>query len=226
MTLGRLARRTTIGLVLACLVGAPSVWTAGVWTPDLARADPAARPPAPLSADDRALVDRSAAYLQGLDAMKGRFEQIDARGEVTRGDLYLKRPGRARFAYDPPSGVQVISDGYTVMVTDPRLKTVNRYALALTPLSLLLAKQVRLDKGVAVSAVDRLPDGYALTAHDARHPAQGQITLIFSESPLQLREWRISDAQGRTTRFRLLSFAPADGLDPSLFVVPPPHGAR
>jgi outer membrane lipoprotein-sorting protein len=176
--------------------------------------------PAPLSADDKALVDKAADYLQSLDAVRGRFEQTDAKGGVSHGDLFLKRPGRARFVFDPPSGVLVVSDGSTVMVTNPRLQTTNRYPLGSTPLSLFLAKQVRLDKGVAVSAVTRFSDGFALTAHDARHPAQGQITLLFGDKPMVLREWRITDGQGRTTQFRLTNLEPAPGLDANYFVVP------
>jgi outer membrane lipoprotein-sorting protein len=183
-------------------------------------------PAAPLSVDDKALVDRTADYLQNLDEVKGRFEQTDARGGVSHGDLYLKRPGRARFVFDPPSGVLVVSDGSTVMVTNPRLKTTNRYPLGSTPLSLFLAKQVRLDKGVAVSAVTRFSDGYALTAHDSRHPAQGQITLVFGDKPTQLREWRMTDSQGRTTQFRLTDLQAASGLDPNLFVVPQARPVR
>jgi outer membrane lipoprotein-sorting protein len=184
-----------------------------------ARAEPA---PPPLSDADKALVDKAAAYLEGLGQMKGRFQQIDARGSVSGGEIYLARPGRARFAYDPPSGVTVVSDGGTVVVSDPRLKTANRYPLWSTPLSLFLAKHVRLDRGVAVTAVDREPGGFSLTAQDAKHPAQGRIALIFADQPLALREWRLTDAQGRTTDFRLVDFAPATALDPALFKVPPP----
>ena len=61
----------------------------------------------PLSAADKALVDRAVAYLEGLTEAKGRFVQTDHRGRSTTGQLYLKRPGKARFAYDPPSGLLV-----------------------------------------------------------------------------------------------------------------------
>lgn len=176
----------------------------------------------PLSAEDQALVSRASAYLQGLGEVKGRFEQTDARGDVSTGLLYLKRPGRARFAYDPPSNLVVISDGATVLVRDPRLKSENRYPLGATPLALFLAKQIRLDRGVAVRSVDRIPGGYSLTAYDARHPAQGEILLGFSDDPVALREWRLTDGQGRTTQVRLSDLTPASGLDPNLFFVPPP----
>jgi outer membrane lipoprotein-sorting protein len=186
----------------------------------------AARADAPLSPEDKVLVDKAAAYLQGLGEMKGRFEQIDYRGGVSQGDIFLKRPGRARFAYDPPYGLLVISDGSSVMVSDPRLKSVNRYLLALTPLSILLAKQVRLDRGVVVTRVDRFTDGFAITARDAHHRNQGEITLTFGDNPMALREWKMTVAQRRITDIRLTAFEPTSGLDSNLFSIPSPAGAR
>jgi len=176
----------------------------------------------PLSADDKALVDTAAAYLQGLGEMKGRFEQIDYRGGVSHGDIYLARPGKARFAYDPPYGLLVISDGAEVMVSDPRLKTQHNYPLGVTPLSILLAKKVRLDRGVVITRVDHFVDGFALTARDAHHRGQGEITLTFGDNPTALREWKMTDAQGRVTDIRLTGFEPVSGLDPNLFVIPAP----
>ena len=185
-----------------------------------------ARADTPLSDEDKALVGKAAAYLQGLGEMKGRFDQVDSRGGVTHGDLYLKRPGKARFAYDPPYGLVVVSDGLTVVTSDPRLKTQSRYLLALTPLSILLAKHVRLDRGVAVTRVDRFIDGFALTAVDAHHRNMGEITMTFGDSPMALRSWKAKDAQGRITDIHLTSFEPTSGLDPNLFFIPAPPSAE
>jgi len=177
----------------------------------------------PLSPEDKALVDSAAAYLQALPTVKGRFEQTDARGGVTGGELYLSRPGKARFAYDPPSSRLVISDGHWVGISDPRLKTFSRYPLWSTPLSLFLAKTVRLDKGVVVDRVTRSADGFSLSAVDARHRSQGRITLTFAKDRVRLEEWTLTDSQGQVTRVRLTGLEPAGDLDPSLFVL---HGAK
>ena len=134
-------------------------------------------------------------------------------------------PGRARFAYDPPYGLLVVCDGYSVVVSDPRLKTLTRYPLGLTPLSILLAKHIRLDRGVVVTRVDRFADGFALTARDAHHRSQGEITLTFGDAPIALRAWKTTDAQGRITDIRLTAFEPASGLDPDLFHITAPADA-
>ena len=98
-----------------------------------------------LSSADLALVDKATKYLQGLDEVEGRFEQTNPRGAVQAGDIFLKRPGKARFQYDPPSGLVVVSDGRNVSVWDSRLRTFDRTPLGATPLAILLARQIRLD---------------------------------------------------------------------------------
>ena len=183
-------------------------------------AQPTARP---LSAADQALVDRAAGYLQGLTEAKGRFVQTDARGAVTTGALYLKRPGKARFEYDKPSGLLVVSDGGNVSIADARLKTFEAYPLMATPLSLFLARQIKLDKGVNVTRVTQMADGFAITARDGRKQAEGQITLTFSNAPLSLIGWTVTDAQGASTRVRLTELVRTRGLAPSLFVLKDPR---
>lgn len=178
---------------------------------------------AALSAADKALVERAAAYLQGLTEAKGRFVQTDARGAMSQGSLYLKRPGKARFEYDKPSGLLVVSDGGNVSIADSRLKTFDAYPLMATPLSLFLSREIRLDKGINVTRVTRMADGFSLTARDGRKQAEGQITLTFSDNPLALIGWTVTDAQGSSTRIRLTSLTKTAGLAPSLFVLKDPR---
>ena len=149
--------------------------------------------------------------------------QTDARGAMTQGSLYLKRPGKARFEYDKPSGLLVVSDGGNVSIADSRLKTFDAYPLMATPLSIFLARQIRLDRGINVTRVARLTDGFSITARDAKKQAEGQITLTFSDSPLALVGWTVTDAQGSSTRIRLTSLTKTSGLAPSLFVLKDPR---
>jgi outer membrane lipoprotein-sorting protein len=176
-----------------------------------------------LSPEDQALVDKAVAYLQGLSEAKGRFTQTDARGTVTTGELYLKRPGKARFAYDPPSGLLVVSDGGSVAVADSRLKTFDSYPLGATPLSLFLAKTIRLDKGVQVTRVARAADGFTIYARDGKKETAGQLALTFADNPMQLRSWVVTDAQGRTTQVRIDALERTSGLDAGLFTLKDPR---
>lgn len=185
-------------------------------------AGPALAQPA-LPAADKVLVDRAITYLEGLTEAKARFAQTDGRGRTTTGALYMKRPGKARFAYDAPSGLLVVSDGGVVSVQDKRLKTFDQYPLVATPLSLFLAKSIRLDKGVTITRVSRMTDGFSITARDGKKETAGQITLTFTDSPLALAGWTVTDAQNRPTRIQLIGLQRASGLDRSLFVLKDPR---
>ena len=202
---------------LAAFTGAAAVLLA--IAPAMAQTPPSGGP-APLSVEDQALADQAVAYLQALAQAKGRFEQTDYRGAVSRGEIYLDRPGKARFAYDPPSSLLVVADGRKVSVVDPRLGTVNRYPLGATPLGLFLAKKVQIGSGVLITGVQRAADGFSLIARDARHPARGEIALSFSQDPMRLRAFSMTDSRGRTTRLALTALEPTSGLSASLFESP------
>jgi outer membrane lipoprotein-sorting protein len=180
----------------------------------------AALPPA-----DQALVDKAVAALQAMRSVKGRFVQTDARGTRTQGSIYLQRPGKARFAYDAPSGLTVVSDGARVSVADQRLKTFVQYPLSATPLALFLAREIRLDRGVQVTEVRRLADAFTIAASDARKQTRGQIEMTFTNDTVTLLGWTVRDAQGGQTNVRLTELAAAQ-IDPALFVMKDPRPKR
>lgn len=180
---------------------------------------------ATLSPSDKALVDKATAYLQGLNAAKGRFIQTDPRGTQAQGTFYLQRPGKARFAYDAPASKLLVSDGRFVSEADTRLKTVNRYPLGQTPLALFLAQDVRFDKGVVVTKVMQLDGGFSMTLEDGRKQTRGSLTLNFTDSPISLMGWVVTTVQG-STRVRLVGLERTSGLDPKLFATPYPPARK
>ena len=177
-----------------------------------------------LSTADLALVDKAARYMQNLEEVEGRFEQTSPRGAVQTGDIFLKRPGKARFQYDPPSGLVVVSDGRNVSVWDSRLRTFDRTPLGATPLAILLARQIRLDQDVEVFRVGRYDDGFYLSARNANGQArtEGYITVVFGDNPMQLRGWTLVDGQGQATRVKITNLAKTP-IRPELFVLDDPR---
>lgn len=176
-----------------------------------------------LTADQQALIAKATDYIQSLGSAKGRFIQTDQRGTVTQGTLYLQRPGKARFDYDGASGLLVVSNGRNVNIFDSRLKTFESYPLSRTPLALLLAREVRLDRGVTITDVRKLADGFTIVAQDAKRQTLGKISLDFSEGPTALIGWTISDVKGSQIRVRLVDLEKTEGLDPKLFVLADPR---
>lgn len=181
---------------------------------------------AALTPEQKGLVDKATGYIQGLTSAKGRFIQTDQRGTVTQGTLHMQRPGKARFAYEGPSGLLVVSNGNNVNIFDSRLKTFESYPLSRTPLALLLAREVRLDRGVVITDVRRLADGFTIVAQDARRQTLGRISLDFSDGPVSLIGWTVSDVKGGQIRVRLVDFDKTGDLDPKLFVLTDPRPRR
>ncbi len=185
-------------------------------------------PPAPLSDAERALADAAARYLDGLTSAEGRFVQRDGAGREATGAFWIQRPGRARFDYDPPSGLAVASDGRVVSEVNHQLKTIQSLPLSATPLSILLSKNIRLEGSVVVRKVTVTEDAFSLELAERRAGAKGKIVLAFTKAPLALSGWALTDARGQTITVRLTKLARAaprpkaffDIYDPSL------HGPR
>ncbi|HEY2049193.1 MAG TPA: outer membrane lipoprotein carrier protein LolA [Caulobacteraceae bacterium] len=177
-----------------------------------------------LSPDDQALVQRAQTYLDGLTTATGRFVQTTQDGREASGTVWLQRPGRARFDYDPPSGVEIAADGHVVTEVDTRLKTIHSYPLGTTPLSLFLARHVALDQGARVEAVQRTPDGFDIQVRDGRR--RGSITLQFHDAPLALAGWIITDARGAKVQVRLTHLERSAPKPGEFFVLraPAPEG--
>ncbi len=203
------APRRRVYLALAVVLAASSAFAAGSTVPGL-------------SDEDARDVARSVAYLDGLTTVKWRFTQTDTRGGRLSGSLILQRPGKARFDYDPPSGLVVASDGHKVSVVDRRLKTISSYPLGMTPLGLFLGRNIRLDRGVRVASVDHEGGDLTVVAVEAQHRDRGSIALNFNSSPFGLTGWTLTDGRGVKVRVRLTDFSRIGPQDAKVFELADP----
>ncbi len=168
-------------------------------------------------------VEDAAKYLDGLKSASGRFVQTDPDGRQETGRFWLLRPGRARFDYDPPSGLQIASDGRLVSVIDRRLKTVHNYPLGLTPLGLFLARDIRLDADVRILKVIDRPSALTIEVAARKTPDRGQIALQFSKAPLRLAGWALTDARGQTVQVSLMGLSQTAAMPKAFFDPPDPR---
>jgi outer membrane lipoprotein-sorting protein len=177
-----------------------------------------------LSAQDRADIQRAEDYLNSVTTLKARFLQISGNGNQAEGTAYLSRPGRMRLQYDPPSPMLVVADGTFLIVHDKELGEPSYIPLGSTPAGVLVRENVRLDgKDLTVTRVVRLPGVLNISLVETDEPGQGELTLVFSESPFALRQWRVVDAQGTTTTVSLYESQTGLRLDPKLFEFKDPN---
>lgn len=145
-------------------------------------------------------LDRLSQYLNALTTAEARFTQINGDGTISTGKLYINRPGRVRFEYDPPDRGLVLAGGGSVAVFDPKSnQPPTQYPLRQTPLSIILAKDV--DLGRARMVTGHTSDGVTttVTAQDPDNPGNGSIRLVFTDTPVELRQWVVTDGGGGQT---------------------------
>ena len=158
-----------------------------------------ALPASPLSAEKIAMDDLSE-YLNGLTTLHANFTQISADSALSTGTLYIKRPGRVRFEYDPPNNALVLAVGGQLAIFDPQGNTEpESYPLSKTPLSLILADKINLAQDRMVTGHEYDGISTILTVQDPDFPERGIIRLVFTGPSPQLRQWVIKDQNGDET---------------------------
>src|SRR5215469_9719959 len=171
-------------------------------------------------AKQRALLDKVSAYLTSVQTMVGNFVQIGPDGGRTEGSFYIQKPGKVRFTYNPPSPIDIIADGSSVIVRDRKLATQDLYPLSQTPLRYLLADRIDLLKDTDVVSVTT-DDTFTTVVIEQKQVMIGtsRLMMMFDAKDLSLKQWTVTDPQGFDTTIAVYHLDTAKKPDPNLFVI-------
>lgn len=199
----------------------PAVWlsrrglvAAAVLAP-IAAAHAAAPTPATLTPQDAIALQRIAVYLNNIKTMTARFQQV-AKNGPSSGHMWVARPGRMRFEYDPPNPLALLADTFYLYYWDKQLGQISKVGLKSTPAWFLLRDPINFSD-VIVTGVVRGPNTIRVSVVESAQPDAGQLTMDFIENPLALRQWTVVDQQGRMTTVSLSELQFGMVLDPKLF---------
>lgn len=184
-----------IAFALALTLAAPAAWAA-----------------------DKLPLSEISNYLNQMKTVQTSFTQVNDDGSLSTGQLWIQRPGKMRFEYDPPDSAVVLARTGSVLIFDPKSnQPPEQYPLKRTPLSLVLARNVNL--GQANMVVGHEFDGTAtvVTAQDPKNPDSGRIELMFTDNPVELRKWVIHDNAGTQTTVLLGPLSEGGTFDQNLF---------
>jgi outer membrane lipoprotein-sorting protein len=169
-------------------------------------------------ARQRGLADRVSAYLSGVRQLHGKFVQVGPDGSKSEGEFFLQKPGKIRFDYNPPSPIELIADGSSVVVRDRKLATQDLYPLSQTPLRFLLAD--RLDLLRDTNLVGVYADDVFVTVVIEESQILGgthRVMLMFGAQDTQLRQWTVTDPQGYDTTVAVYNLDASKAPDPNMF---------
>jgi outer membrane lipoprotein-sorting protein len=171
----------------------------------------------PVSAEPISLAELSR-YLNGLTTAEARFTQTNADGSRSKGTLYIKRPGRARFEYDAPMKSLVMAGSGQVAIFDEKSnEPPEQYPLRRTPLNLILAEKIDLGQARMVVGHGEADGTTRVLAQDPKNPEYGTIELVFTPNPTALRSWIITDDAGNQTVVDLSDMKTGEDLANRLF---------
>jgi outer membrane lipoprotein-sorting protein len=157
-------------------------------------------------------------HFSSVKSMSGEFVQFGPRGEQTGGKFFLERPGKIRFNYDGASDFRVISDGTSVVILNKKLNTSDLYPLSKTPLKLLLDDRIDLS-GNRVRSVKEEEDLTTIQLADRSVFGNSKITMMFDPKSYQLRQWTITDAQGKDTTVMIFNIKEGVSFAPGTFAI-------
>jgi outer membrane lipoprotein-sorting protein len=192
----------------------------------LAASGARAAPPKAAPLDEKQYQDvlRAQTYLNGIRTLQSRFQQVAEDGGVASGTIYLARPGRMRIVYDPPSPILIVATEGQVYYFDRKLQEVSRTTIDTTPAWFLLRDQIKLGGDVTLTRFEHAADTIRLGLVETDNPDLGQVTLVLSDQPLELRQWTVLDAQKKQVTVTLNDPHYGVALDPKLFYWTDPRG--
>lgn len=157
-------------------------------------------------------------YLNSLVTLQSHFIQTANDGRQATGTFMLKRPGRLRFEYDPPVKDFIVADGGFIYYYDGQMKQQSSTPISKSLADFFLRDELRLSGDISISDIKRMEDHLLyLTLVQSKDPLAGSLTLMFGENPLELKKWRIVDAQGLTTEVALSDTRTGVSFDNNIF---------
>ena len=171
-------------------------------------------------ARQRAQLEKISGYLSSVQTMVGNFVQVGPDGGRTEGTFYIQKPGKVRFEYNPPSPIDIVADGSSVVVRDRKLATQDLYPLSQTPLRYLLADRIDLLRDTNVVSVSA-DDTFITVVIEEKVVMVGtnRLMIMFDAKDLTLKQWTVTDPQGYDTTVAVYNLDMAKKPDPNMFVI-------
>ncbi|MBE6451903.1 MAG: outer membrane lipoprotein carrier protein LolA [Alphaproteobacteria bacterium] len=157
-------------------------------------------------------------YLNNIKSLQATFVQMASNGATAEGRLFIKKPNKIRMEYAAPVNVLIVGDGNFIVYNDTELEQVTHIDYDDIPASLILGDDIKID-GKKIKVVDFYQDSgsTSITLDYADKGDLGPITLVFSNNPMELKQWKIVDPQSVEVSVSLYDAQKDQPLDDKIF---------
>ena len=145
------------------------------------------------SANDILMIEN---YLNNMQSLKAKFVQTASNGTSSEGSLYISKPSKIRMEYAPPTSILIVGNGEHIVYNDLELDQVANIDYDDIPATMILTNDIKIDNN-NLKIVDFYKDSgtMSVSLEHTKSEDIGPITLVFSTSPFELKQWKIIDPQ-------------------------------
>lgn len=165
-------------------------------------------------------------YLNALKSFAASFKQTADDGEKSGGMFYLLRPGKLRWEYDPPTPIIIIAKGSLLTYYDTELEQVSHVGLDDTLAGFLTRETISFTEGIRILKFNKADGQINITIAQKDKESEGELTMVFSDKPVELQSIAILDAVGKKTLIEFEGSVRDVPLGEELFVLPKPKNKR
>lgn len=163
-------------------------------------------------------INKIETYLNNIKSLEADFVQMSSNGGTAEGRLFIEKPNKIRMEYADPTNVLIVGDGNFIVYNDTELGQVTHIDYDDIPASLILANNIKIDgKKIKVSDFYQDSGSTSITLDYTAKGDLGPITLVFSNNPMELKQWKIVDPQSVEVTVSLYDVKKDVALDNSLF---------
>ncbi|MBR6327441.1 MAG: outer membrane lipoprotein carrier protein LolA [Alphaproteobacteria bacterium] len=157
-------------------------------------------------------------YLNSVSTMQADFVQMASNGTSSEGKLYISKPSKIRMEYAPPADILIVGNGEEIIFHDKELDQITNIDYNDIPGTKILTNIIKIGDG-KLKATDFYKDAGSttITLEYEKQKDLGPMTLVFSNKPFELKQWKIIDPQGIEITLSLYDLTTNKPLDENLF---------
>ena len=168
-------------------------------------------------AADEKLLKQIENYLNQFDNISSEFIQSSSIGSQETGEILISKPVKLRIEYKKDNKLLIVADGKWLHYFDTDLNEIQSIIIEQSPAWILLKKDINLKKDFNIKKIEKKSGKIILTLVDKNFENIEKIKLIFSENPIELKKWIITDNHEVETTFGLLNIKRKKKFNPKTF---------
>ena len=166
---------------------------------------------------DEKLLNQIENYLNQFDNISSEFIQSSSIGSQETGKILISKPGKLRIEYKKDNKLLIVADGKWLHYFDTDLNEIQSIIIEQSPAWILLKKDINLKKDFNIKKIEKKSGKIILTLVDKNFENIEKIKLIFSENPIELKKWIITDNHEVETTVGLLNIKRKKKFNPKTF---------